>query len=260
MMSKAPPENELLLGAHAKVLRALSHVDHLDAAIDELFSGDFWEMYLEGDENFVKIRSKHVISHDMRLTVGEAVYQLRSALDHIAVAVAKKAGVKSKDVYFPLAGSLNDFEASEKYLSLCTINAGAAAAIRGFNPFKGGNDLLWGLGPLANVDKHNEMIVLRHVGNAVVIRNLHAVGAQIIVGGGNRIDEGIVVAKLGPSGTLTSMDNSKPNFEIKANLCFGAFEPFQNYLISPTLRHLAGLVSEIISAVEPHLSPTDAVA
>jgi hypothetical protein len=259
-MSTAPPKNELLFGAHAKVVRALARADHLDAAIDELFSGDFWEMYLEGEENFVKIRSKHIISDDMRLTVGEAVYQLRSALDHIAVAVAKRAGVKSKDVYFPFAGSVKEFETSEKYLTLRSINAAAAATIRGFNPFKGGNDLLWGLGPLANVDKHNDMIVLRRVGHAAVYRNLHVVGAQIIVGGGNRIDEGIVVAKLGPSGTLASLDSSKSNFEIKVNLCFGEFEPFQNFLISPTLRHLAGLVSEIINAVEPHLSLPDAVA
>jgi hypothetical protein len=85
--------------------------------------------------------------------VGDAVTNLRDALDHCMSAAHFAAfGRSVKACYFPIAGSASEFENALK--GRCKVTE-LYALLRTFQPYKGGNDVLWALSTIANRDKHN---------------------------------------------------------------------------------------------------------
>lgn len=93
---------------------------------------------------------------------GAIIGSLRSSLDLLAAALAKRNGVRpSEDTHFPIFGSLYDMIdpiyglECKKWLSQAEISA-----IKALEPYRGGNKLLWPLHHLNNVRKHERLVVV----------------------------------------------------------------------------------------------------
>lgn len=181
---------------------------------------------------------------------------MRSALDHTAVALASAANVNTRHIYFPFAGSEAEFDGVETQKKVKGIDPGAVALMRTYQPFKGGDDFLWGLTRLDTTEKHKDLIVLSKIGNLSAVRNLRIVCGKIglIATGGGRLDEGIVVSNLGPSGTMETTDPSQANFEITSVMAFGAVDVYAYQPLVPTLHRLAKLVGDIVRSFEPYVA------
>jgi hypothetical protein len=98
------------------------------------------------------------------LIAGNVIQNLRSALDHIAY---RLAGIKAnKDTAFPIAKSKREYEGKDGLRSRRTrgMPSAAVAAIDAIKPFQGGNEVLWRLNKLNNIDKHRLILT---VGSAV---------------------------------------------------------------------------------------------
>ena len=89
--------------------------------------------------------------------VGDAVHNLRTALDLMASELATMKGRGCKDVYFPIA----DVEANldKRIEKTCFAKAGddAVEILRSLKPYRGGNDLLRTLHDLDIADKHTAL-------------------------------------------------------------------------------------------------------
>ena len=99
------------------------------------------------------------------LIAGEIIQNLRSALDHLAYQLFLRAGGTGtgKNIYFPIGGSKTSYE-NKKSSRTYGMTQQAVAAIDALKPYKGGNDVLWQLHELNNVDKHRLILT---VGSAV---------------------------------------------------------------------------------------------
>src|SRR2546426_3048769 len=110
------------------------------------------------------------IEETVPLIIGDIVHNLRSALDHIAFhlvfkdtggnGIPVKPGADPfKYVYFPIYDSASEYETGKigkiKGMSQRSIDAVDAA-----KPYKGGNDMLWLIHKLDNIDKHRLLIAL----------------------------------------------------------------------------------------------------
>ncbi|MGO9171058.1 MAG: hypothetical protein ACLP7P_03715 [Rhodomicrobium sp.] len=94
----------------------------------------------------------------MDVQAGIIIHAFRSALDILAVALARRNGQTSVDhIHFPVSGSLDIFKTGgmKKVKGISTANI---ATIEGLNPYKGGNKLLFALHNMDLRRKHTRLI------------------------------------------------------------------------------------------------------
>jgi hypothetical protein len=94
---------------------------------------------------------------------GDVLQNLRSSLDHLAfelfmVGTHGKAGA-GKHVSFPIFDDANDYN---KYAAgkVKGMPGKAVSAINSIKPYRGGNDVLWQIHRLNNIDKHRFLITV----------------------------------------------------------------------------------------------------
>jgi hypothetical protein len=107
--------------------------------------------------------------------IADVIQNLMSALDHLAYQIVcvgtGDAPPKPRRIYFPIADSAAEYDAV-KVRRLQGARPRAIEAIDALKPYKGGNDLLWTLPSLNNLEKHRLLLT---VGSAYRSLDLGAV-------------------------------------------------------------------------------------
>ncbi|MFN2452792.1 MAG: hypothetical protein ABR577_01085 [Pyrinomonadaceae bacterium] len=151
-----------------KVERARKHIRDLELEI---------RAFLDSNPYVIETKPNHQRNaliyylasvRDTPLTVaaitGDVLCNLRAALDHLAYhLVLVNGGTPIKQTYFPI------FDDAAKYIDgksrkVAGMRPEAIKAIDAIEPYKGGNNVLWQLHSLNNIDKHRILIT---VGSAV---------------------------------------------------------------------------------------------
>lgn len=102
-----------------------------------------------------KIRFERGIPENLIDEVGEAVHQVRSALDNacFAIASATCGNPTPLHAHFPFGGTSVEFENNMR--GRCKdVPEKLFPIFRAFKPYKGGDDVLWALNRVAIADKH----------------------------------------------------------------------------------------------------------
>jgi len=117
------------------------------------------------DHTLQKIKLTQPLPPSIADATGEIVQNLRSALDNAAYAVAVGAGMTDpKNCAFPFARNLANIPSSIGRSK--DLPKEIQSLFVGFQPFRGGNDLLWALNEMCNADKHKMVLP---IGTAVWI-------------------------------------------------------------------------------------------
>lgn len=92
---------------------------------------------------------------------GDVIHSLRSSPDHLAyqLAVVGSGTTPGRQVEFPIAKDRKTYEA-DKVRKVRGIRPEAVQAIDRLRPYRGGNDTLWRLHELDNIDKHRCLFVV----------------------------------------------------------------------------------------------------
>jgi hypothetical protein len=146
-----------------KIARAKQHVKDLETGIQSFIGSEPYECVSEADPNDAdrfhhKINLVKPLPKGLAVFAGEASNCLREALDNSGYALAAATGKPdSRSCAFPFSGSSADFERSAR--GRCKdLRDGIFALLRRFKPYKGGNDLLWALNGICNVNKHRMLV------------------------------------------------------------------------------------------------------
>lgn len=158
--------------ARHKLARAKKHIYDVQAALERTPPG---ERYAEStDVDFESVTQSQYIHPiwDDNLTeancaAGDAVHNLRSALDSLAFALSMKfvpalSDRERKKVAFPIKRSKDAFVQSESEITQ-RLGTGVYAALVKWKPYDGGNILLWGISYFDNIDKHRQLLSFGHV-------------------------------------------------------------------------------------------------
>jgi hypothetical protein len=109
------------------------------------------------------VTSVNPVPEYLSLITGDIIQNLISALDHLAYQlVFKDTGghpPKPSKIYFPIADTITIYEA-EKNRKVEGARKDTFKAIDAIKPYKGGNDLLWMLYRLNNIDKHRLLLTV----------------------------------------------------------------------------------------------------
>jgi hypothetical protein len=147
-----------LRGARLKIKRAKKHIDDLDAVRIAFLGKDLYH----GVPKFNPVENQTVftveelpeIPPDVASILGDAVHNLRTALDYLACELVRSTGKEpGSSLYFPISDDDETYKA-ESPGKTKGIPGDAKKIIDSMHPYGGGNNTLWAIHQLDKRDKH----------------------------------------------------------------------------------------------------------
>jgi len=170
-----------LIGARIKLERASKHIEVFSDLFREFVKSDAYTIRVRKDADGREHR-EHILGREvfwggpvwsnLCCTAGDAVHNMRSALDHVAYAVARSKRVPSRDlkkIAFTIACSRNTFIGAIKRQKLSAVGIDWIEFLRNRQPYyrRNGKTLLR-LSELDNMDKHRELLSLAPIASVAV--------------------------------------------------------------------------------------------
>jgi hypothetical protein len=160
-----------------KVERAEKHILNLEREIQAFLDAEPYKVATKPNSQYPDIlppvyyvASAQAVPVKIALIAGDAIQNIRSSLDHLAWHLvdigqanlpAPLTESERKRIGFPIidTDSPTEYEASRKR-KVKGMTQAAIDAIDKTKPYKGGNDALWKLSQLNNIDKHRLLITV----------------------------------------------------------------------------------------------------
>lgn len=178
-------------GPLLKVTRAKRHIRDLQSLIDSFIGDNPHRIEFHEDDDGVEIVSvfDRPLPNETATIIGDAIHNLRVALDHLAAQAVKAGGQEpSRNTGFPIYKAEVDFDGG-----ITSKLSGAPDAfidfVKGLKPYRAakdgsaGNTQLWALSQLDNLDKH---LVLLPTISVLTVKNVRIITPQ---GGGLTIGQ-----------------------------------------------------------------------
>ncbi|CAG9933683.1 conserved protein of unknown function [Candidatus Nitrotoga arctica] len=145
-----------------RISRAKVHIHDLNGRINKFLVDYPCSHAVETDTNGIdqlhKIKFSTTIPDSFGEIAADALENLRAALDQAGYAVAVAAGVGDpRKAYFPIGDDAMNLE-SIITMNCKNIPSEIVAIFRGFQPYQGGNDLIWALNKANNINKHRLLV------------------------------------------------------------------------------------------------------
>jgi len=259
-----------------KIQRAKRHISELDVEI-KAFLSTLPRPYIA--EARRDLQTREVIYYapatvpepppKIGLIAGDAIQNTKSALDHLAYQlflVGSPNNVPGRHIYFPIAESSAKYHADSPG-KVKGMRQDAISVINALKPYKGGNDLLWTLHRLSNIDKHRMLIT---AGTAHVAHSMTPSIREALQTGLDRIGHPEILDQISaisldarlvefPLKKGDELFRDLPNAEIANNVqisvevVFGEPDVLHTMVV-PTLFRMAQSVDDIIGRFKPFLA------
>lgn len=149
-----------------KIDRAKKHFAELEGELRRYFAFQPYKVGVrigaEKRPNYF-VESVVEVPDAVTLAAGDTIQNLVSSLDHLAfrLVCAATAGrpPNPRGVYFPIADDSEQYE-RKKRTRLAGASAAAIGAVDALRPYRGGDDVLWELHALNNVEKHRLLLAV----------------------------------------------------------------------------------------------------
>ena len=148
-----------------KIARARARFGELETECQAFFDGEPYGIEVKRDQEDRPVYFVQRAQDPPPLIAaiaGDAIQNLRSALDHVAyeLVMTNVSGARPLGhVYFPIAESKAKYDA-KKAKQLKGVSPAVIDAIDSLRPYKGGDDVLWLLHSLNNIDKHRLLVTV----------------------------------------------------------------------------------------------------
>lgn len=161
-----------------KVERAKEHIRNLTLEISEFHRSKPYSIVTQEDpdsgELWVVTTDVRPIPRRIAAIAGDAVFNLRSALDHLYRQLLLVHGKATENIEanFPICGNASKYETILAGMKK-RIRPDALKALSALEAYKGGKGHdLWILNRLNNIDKHRLLLTLMSAGGAVRLGNM----------------------------------------------------------------------------------------
>lgn len=267
-----PSVDERLRHVTLKVKRAKEHISDLDRELRAFLDSNPYRVGAKRDPQSRKpvyyVASVTDTPECLPLVAGDAIQNLMGALDHLAYQiVCSDTGDKPPNpnwIYFPIADDSAKYEAKKRG-KIEGARQETFDAIDALKPYKGGNDPLWMLYRLNNIEKHRTLIT---VGSQAAGVHLGQLMARTVTG---HFPPEAVEAFRSMDLLLMPADKGFPlkaGFELYIGAVDEELDPKQQFRFTvainelgvcegkpllETLHQLTTLVEGIVSALTPRL-------
>jgi hypothetical protein len=254
--------NERTKTVRRKIERAGQHIREYES-MEQLFLQrnpylTVKEMDSDTGEMLWRVSIREEIPADFPTIVGDALQNLRSALDHLVwqLVLANGSTPKIGVTGFPICESVQKYT-TESLARVKGAAQGAVNMINNLRPYYGGHQHLWGLHALNNADKHRLLLFAAawHTGTSFSVP-LSLEPQKIIVPCPNPgnfkfpLEDGTELFRVSVQ-ALKSGFNQDPKFTFR--IVFGDAGGLNAQPLLPPLRQLADLVNAIVVSFDEFL-------
>ncbi len=143
-----------------KLDRAAFHIGEMQRAIDSHLNSQWYtqDLYQRPDGTWHLKFSYQDPPTDLSTLLGDAIHNMRAALDLLAVWLVERNNQNAADVYFPFAGCAQDLDEMISRSKFHRAGQANVAILRSLQPYKGGNLMLRAVHDLDIQDKHRALI------------------------------------------------------------------------------------------------------
>lgn len=261
-MAKKSPD-DLTLGPLLKVRRAKQHINDLSAAIDAFLAERPYRLMLRQSpktrDQVLFVKTDKPVPDEFALILGDAVHNLRTALDLLVFGMVGDDAPSPERVLFPFAKNAQALGSTIPNRQMHVASKEVIDALHALKPYPGGDDLLSGLHLVDVRDKHHLILT---VGRVVSISTgllahygLNITGDGIInfVGAGDEVIRFKLPTARRNRGMIPKVEQEsevQPAFTV----CFGEGETFAGQPVVPKLGEMVGSVENAINLlVEAYL-------
>ena len=221
-MNVSEQRRSVFSSCYLKIERANQHIADLDTLLSDFIKANPHRIIIHPDSETGQVRlavdlNKPLPAHCSTIT-GDAVHNLRTALDHLACALVEAGGgvVKAHTV-FPFHEDRDNFEANFEG-KIEGASKEAINLVKSMEPYKGGaGNALWRLNKLDVADKHHSLLLAIRVATLpkIIVRKPDgSVQATLInnrVGGDGRIN----LVRFPPGVTFEIEEQNKVPVEVR---------------------------------------------
>jgi hypothetical protein len=247
--------DDLLIGPRLKIERAYSHILDVQHAIQAYLGRHPYilvvDLNADKSKRLVKARRVHELNPMVGLIVADAIHNLRSSLDLLAISMARKNGIATtQGINFPFGRCEDAFESNAAKAEIKAAFGSALEAVKELKPYKGGNDLLWALHDLDRRNKHIDLVSIGGARFDHTVKAMFKPGTTepLTISGPQSFDP------LDQETIILETPNIGSNFNVEAqftiDVAFGDVEPVKNQPVLATLQNLASLTTSIFSMFE----------
>jgi hypothetical protein len=264
--------DERLAPIRVKIERAKEHIRDLEVEVRSFLMTN---PYIVGPKRNPQTRqliyylvSVRDTSPRISAIIGDVIHNLRSALDHLAYQlVLVGGGTPSKQTYFPISEDAAKYK-TERPGKVKGMRPDAIKAIDAIKPYGGGNDLLWRLHRLDNVDKHRLLITCGSAYNSVNIgpmmhRSISQVWREAGFDQAREIPvfdlfirpaDRLFPLKAGDELFIDAPDAEvNEHMQFRFDVAFGEPQVLEGEPLIETLHQMADLVDHLVSSFAPLL-------
>jgi hypothetical protein len=254
-------------GSLLKLARAERHIAELRDAATQFLASQPFALYSTEETNgdlVWRVRIVRRVPHEWSAIVGDAVHNIRSALDLLAWQLVELGGATpSRDTSFPITTSAAAKFNAELNKALAGANPAAIRFVERLRPFAGGNKALTQLHTLDVIDKHRLVLVVGAANKQLIIK------FKMKVPWSEKVVEAPPIA-LNPADRQFPLQTDEEVFRVCAaarqgdphsehaivfELAFGDADELSGHPLIPTLEAMHAHVSRIVSIATSRLFP-----
>jgi len=172
--------NERLKHVTLKIDRAEEHIKSLEHQLNSFLTSLPYKVRTKHNSErkiIYYVESAEPTPDCLSLIAGDVIQNLISALDHLAYQiVCRDTGdnpPNPKRIYFPIAENLAKYESSKRK-KMDGAQQRTFDALDALKPYKGGNENLWALHQLNNIEKHRLLLTVGSKASGVNVGHLLA--------------------------------------------------------------------------------------
>jgi len=233
--------------ARLKVQRAYRHIDELRGMFANFLKSDFCSLTVDQDpqtgQNSIYVASTASPPPEMALVIGDAVHNLRTALDHTIVKILGERGNRES---FPVAKERDNPGAHSTYgVIKKTLPDLAALILEKIEIHDTGNPSIWAVSKIDNFDKHNLLIPVISIQELRGF-SLKSEGGLLIENCSAGVEDGGRVNIMQMTGQFEITNKGHP----AAQILFGDGQPLVGKPIIESLVKMAELTTQAINTLE----------
>lgn len=240
-----------------KIERAKKHISDLDIAVQGFVDSKPYRIGTKPhpiaaiEHTTLFIAGVRSVPDNLTLILGDAIHNLRSALDHLAWQLVEAGGGQPDDrTAFPICETPQQYASALGRGELKRMRMGAEKVLCAVQPYNTLDQNLWLLHRLDIVDKHRLLLA--------VVSSMDSFGVQFATG--HTISFGrdrFVPLKVGDEvtnlPTSTYERQADEDFKLGLDITFGESEVAEGELVLDTAKKLLDLVDGIVGSFEPFL-------
>ncbi|AEU36792.1 hypothetical protein [Granulicella mallensis] len=240
-----------------KLKRAKKHIRDLEGAISAFHDSRPYSIRhkdnLATSERTYYVHFLRNIPEDFSPVIGDAIQNLRSALDHLATRLVD-IGIepKAKMPYYPIFKSAEAYNA-DKMIKILGARPEAIKAIDDTQPYPRGNGWhLWCINTMNNRDKHRLLIpvwgsLISHTFPKTEKERIEKLfGSRFGGPGWLKAASGIKFLKNGDEILTLPISEANDEMDFRISIAFGEPQDVRGKQVIPTLESMSRLVAEIV--------------